>query len=179
MATVRSNRRAASQPRHASSPQPPDLRVIIGQSGRYIRPPFVIALAPMLTIAAILLGGGVTFQHQQLIQDLEARVNAASVVHDEEVLAQENLESPLRINDQVVHAARLVTPTVQTQLARVSLDVPVRTIEVGPAPVHHAGTSTTPTTTSPSSSPSVPAGRPTSTTVTTGASVVQPTTTGR
>jgi hypothetical protein len=137
MATAPSTRRAAAQPKHGAQRPRPTFTIIGGGAGRIRRSRWLLVAAmPVFTIIIVLYVNMTLYEGAVRLQAVQSAVATASAIHDEAILQQENLESPLRINEQVVHTARLVTPTEETQIARVSLDVPVRSIEVGPAPVH-------------------------------------------
>ncbi len=143
MASIPSTRRAANRPRHGASQRRPPLTVVAPpqrKRRRTLSPTVVSIAAVAITLGAIVFTNGNVIAAQFHLQGVQASVAAASALHDQELLQQESMESPLRITQQVAHAARLVTPVAETQIAPVSLNQPVRTIEVGPAPVVVAAT---------------------------------------
>jgi hypothetical protein len=154
MASIPSTRRAATRPRHGTTDRRTPLTVVSPPQRKrrlVLTPRLVCIVAGAFTLGAILFTNGNVIAAQVHLQDVQAQVAAASALHDQELLQQESMESPLRITQQVARSARLVTPVAETQIAPVGLNQPVRTIEVGAAPVvvaatpavaHSAGAST-------------------------------------
>ena len=163
MASIPSTRRAASQPRHGANDRRAPLTVVAPpqRKRRFTLSPTVVCIAAVaITLGAIVFTNGNVIAAQVHLQDVQARVAAASALHDQELLQQETMESPLRITEQVARSARLVAPVAETQIAPVDLNRLVRTIEVGPAPILVAPTS-------PASHQVPHAGAPATTTLTT------------